>query len=95
MELQPSSLHIQHINHHGLVGSHGLTALTSQSSQHHSGLLHHHHHQQQQQQQQSQQSHINMHDEKPPKSKCFSSVFDSYLITDAIELHSIWNVAIA
>lgn len=59
MELQPS-VHIQHINHHGIHG------LTSQSGQHHSvGLLHHH-----QQQQQSQgPPHINMHDEKPQKSE--------------------------
>lgn len=70
MELQPSSVHIQHINHHGIVGSHGLTALASQSSQHHSaGLLHHH--QQQPQQSQAPQSHISMHDEKPPKSEFF------------------------
>ncbi|XP_055314425.1 paired box protein Pax-5 isoform X2 [Sitodiplosis mosellana] len=60
MELQPS-VHIQHINHHGIIGSHGLTA---QSGQHHSvGLLHHH-----QQQQQSQgPNHITMHDEKQQK----------------------------
>lgn len=59
MELQPS-VHIQHINHHGIHG------LTSQSGQHHSvGLLHHH-----QQQQQSQgPPHLNMHDEKPQKSE--------------------------
>lgn len=47
MELQPT-MHIQHINHHGIVGTHGLTSLSSQSGQHHSSLLHHHHHQQQQ-----------------------------------------------
>ncbi|XP_055314430.1 paired box protein Pax-5 isoform X6 [Sitodiplosis mosellana] len=64
MELQPS-VHIQHINHHGIIGSHGLTA---QSGQHHSvGLLHHH-----QQQQQSQgPNHITMHDEKQQKNIVF------------------------
>lgn len=59
MELQPS-VHIQHINHHGIIGSHGLT---SQSGQHH--LLHHH-----QQQQQSQgPPHISMHEDKQQKSE--------------------------
>lgn len=65
MELQPS-VHIQHINHHGIIGSHGLT---SQSGQHHSvGLLHHH-----QQQQQSQgPQHLNMHEDKSQKSELVS-----------------------
>lgn len=62
MELQ-STMHIQHINHHGIVGAHGLTSLSSQSG-HHSSLLHHQHAQQQQ------QHHHAMMDEKSAKRKC-------------------------
>lgn len=65
MELQPS-VHIQHINHHGIIGSHGLT---SQSGQHHSvGLLHHH----QQQQQSQAPPHHSMHEDKQQKSELIS-----------------------
>lgn len=62
MELQPS-VHMQHLNHHGIVNSHGLTSLGSPSGQHHSNLLHH------QQQQSYQQPHITMHDDKSQKSE--------------------------
>lgn len=74
MELQPS-VHIQHINHHGIIGSHGLT---SQSGQHHSiGLLHHH----QQQQQSQAPSHITMHEEKPQKSELVSRKLIHFIIS--------------
>lgn len=63
MELQPA-VHIQHINHHGIVGSNGLTSLGSPSGQNHSGLLHH-----QQQQQSYHQQHLSMHDDKSQKSR--------------------------
>lgn len=70
MELQPT-MHIQHINHHSIVGSHGLTSL-SQSGQHHPGLLHHQHPQQQQPQ------HHNMLDDKQSKSKYYKNILTRF-----------------
>lgn len=82
MELQPT-MHIQHINHHGIVGTHGLTSLSSQAGQHHSGLLHHQHAQQQQQQ------HHSMLEDKQSKSELVLSIILNYL---SISIFNHWNL---